>query len=224
MSLLEIEGLQKSYRAPDGSVQTVLSIERFSMEAGERVALRGESGSGKTTLLHTIAGILRPDSGSVRILGTEVSRLGEADRDLFRARHVGYVFQSFHLLGGYSALENVLLGMVFGAGIQQSEARELLVRLGLGERLRYRPAQLSVGQQQRVALARALAGRPELVLADEPTGNLDRARADEALDLLSTLCRERGSALLCVSHDPAVLAHFERVVDLADLQRQATLR
>jgi putative ABC transport system ATP-binding protein len=224
MSLLEIEGLRKSYRAPDGSVQTVLSIERFSMERGERMGMRGESGSGKTTLLHTIAGILRPDAGSIRILDTDLARLGEAERDLFRAKHVGYVFQSFHLLGGYSALENVLLGMVFGHEIDRAEARGLLVRLGLEERLHHRPAQLSIGQQQRVALARALAGRPELVLADEPTGNLDRARADEALELLSSLCRERGAALLCVSHDPAVLSHFERVVDLADLQGRAPVR
>src|SRR5687767_14183697 len=114
MTLLETEDLRKTYRAPDGSVQTVLSTERFDRAAGEQVGLRGESGSGKTTLLHVIAGILRPDAGSVRVLGTDVARLGEAERDLFRARHVGYVFQSFHLLDGYSAIENVILGMVFG--------------------------------------------------------------------------------------------------------------
>lgn len=218
MPLLEIEALQKSYRAPDGSQSLVLDLPSFGLEAGELVGLRGESGSGKTTLLHTIAGILRPDRGAVRLLGRDLAQMSEAERDLYRAKHVGYVFQSFHLLEGFSALENVRLGMLFGRGGEPAQARVMLQRLGLGERLHYRPSQLSIGQQQRVAVARALAGRPELVLADEPTGNLDRAHADEALRLMLELCRENGSALLCVSHDPAVLAHFTRVADLALLQ------
>jgi putative ABC transport system ATP-binding protein len=158
--------------------------------------------------------------------GIDLLSLSEARRDALRARAIGYVFQTFNLLQGYTALENVLLGMVFGGGPatrKQAEERAaaLLERLGLGERLRHKPRQLSVGQQQRVALARALANRPRLVLADEPTGNLDAARAAEAIELLLGLCRETGAALLTVSHDPAVLARFPRRLELAELNRAA---
>jgi ABC-type lipoprotein export system ATPase subunit len=126
------------------------------------------------------------------------------------------------LLQGYSALENVMLGMLFGPGIDRERARALLERVGLGHRLHYRPAQLSIGQQQRVAVARALANHPKLVLADEPTGNLDQRHAGEALALIREVCREQNAALLLVSHDPAVLSAFDRVEDLAQLNRAAT--
>jgi ABC-type lipoprotein export system ATPase subunit len=145
--------------------------------------------------------------------------VSESARDRLRADRMGYVFQTFNLLHGYSALENVELGMMFGPGVDARYARELLERVGLGHRLTYRPRQLSVGQQQRVAVARALANRPKLVLADEPTGNLDRRHALEALDLMREVCREHGAALLLVSHDPEILAHFERTDDLSLLNR-----
>jgi len=221
VSLLELTDVRKSYRTPDGGLQTVLDVPAFALEAGEQVALSGSSGSGKTTLLHIVAGILRPDSGRVVLDGTDVAALGEARRDAFRAAHVGYVFQTFNLLEGYSALENVLLGMMFGAGVERGFARELLERLGLADRLGHRPSQLSSGQQQRVALARALAGRPRLVLADEPTGNLDPTQGAEALELIRRSCEEQGAALLLVSHDPAVLGTFERREELARLNRAA---
>ncbi|MEO0649857.1 MAG: ABC transporter ATP-binding protein [Planctomycetota bacterium] len=221
MSLLEIRDLRKSYRSPDGQVQAVLDVPEFSVDAGEQVALAGRSGSGKTTLLNAIAGILTPDSGSIRLDGTDVTTLGEAQRDALRATTLGYVFQTFNLLQGYSAIENVLLGMAFGPGPDRGFARELLERLDLGDRIDHRPRQLSVGQQQRVALARALANRPRLVLADEPTGNLDPIRAAEALGLLRDLCTEQGAALLLVSHDQAVLGAFDRTVDLAEINRAA---
>jgi ABC-type lipoprotein export system ATPase subunit len=221
MALLEIRDLKKSYRAPDGQVQPVLDIPAFELQPGEQVALAGRSGSGKTTLLHAIAGLLRPDSGVVRLEGTDLGSLSEARRDALRAGTLGYVFQVFHLLQGYTALDNVVLGMAFGPGPDRAFARELLGRLGLGDRLDHKPRQLSVGQQQRVALARALANRPRLVLADEPTGNLDPERAREALDLLRRMCREQGAALLLVSHDRAVLEGFERSLDLASLNRAA---
>ncbi len=218
---LEIEGLRKGWTTPDGGREEVVDVERFALGAGEQVALRGESGSGKTTLLHMIAGILRPDAGRVRIGGVEMTALDEAGRDRLRAETIGYVFQTFQLLGGYTALENVELGMLFGAGVDPGRARELLRRVGLAERLHHRPGALSVGQQQRVALARALANRPRLVLADEPTGNLDRSRAQSALELVREICREHGAALLLVSHDPLVLGSFERVVELASINRAA---
>jgi len=224
MPLLEIHGLRKSYRLPDGSTHDVLDIPHFTLDAGEEVALEGSSGSGKTTLLHTIAGILRPDAGSVRLCGTDVFALSEAQRDTFRARTIGYVFQSFHLLAAYTALENVLLGMAFGRGPDRAFARSLLADLDLGDRLDHRPAQLSIGQRQRVAVARALAARPRLVLADEPTGNLDRQRARDALALMRELCARQDAALLVVSHDQEVLAGFERRIALAELSRQPAPR
>lgn len=188
------------------------------------MALSGASGLGKTTLLHLIAGILRPDAGSIRLAGQEVTALGEASRDRLRALTLGYIFQTFNLLPGFTCLENVLLGMSFGPGPDRAFAEQLLRRVGLGERLHHRPRQLSTGQQQRVAVARALANRPKLVLADEPTGNLDAANSREALRLIREACAENGAALLLVSHDREVLAAFDRVIPLAELNRaQASL-
>lgn len=181
--------------------------------------MRGESGSGKTTFLHLIAGILQPDGGSIKIHDTELTQLSEAQRDRFRAESIGYIFQSFNLLQGFTCLENVLLGMSFGPGADRAAARALLERVGLGHRLDYYPRQLSIGQQQRVAVARALASRPRLVLADEPTGNLDARHAGEALELIRTACREAGAALLLVSHDARALAAFEDVRDFSALNQ-----
>ena len=217
MELLRVENLVKDYVSPEGEVQRVLSIDRFALDSGEQVAIKGSSGSGKTSFLHIVAGILAADSGRVCFDGNEITHLSESRRDQYRARELGYVFQSFHLLGAYSALENVTLGAAFGSGGDPGLARELLETLGLGHRLQHRPHQLSIGQQQRVALARALAGRPRMVLADEPTGNLDSTHAQEALELLCSLCRKQGAALLLVSHDPAVLAAFDRQEDFAAL-------
>jgi len=216
---LEIEGLKKSFRGPDGSVTPILDIERFAVGGGEQQALRGASGSGKTTLLHCIAGILRADEGSIRIVGEELRGKSESERDRVRAARIGYVFQTFNLLQGYTALENVLLGMMFGGGADREEAERLLMRVGLGDRMGHLPRQLSVGQQQRVAVARALANRPALVLADEPTGNLDHAHAGEALRLIRDVCRENRAALLLVTHDREILAQFDRVTELSELNR-----
>ncbi|MFO0839919.1 MAG: ABC transporter ATP-binding protein [Phycisphaerae bacterium] len=219
MPLVEIRDLIKRYRTPVGEIHTVLDVPRLVLEAREQVALSGVSGAGKTTLLHIVAGILRADSGTVRIADRELSSLSESQRDRHRAAHIGYVFQTFNLLQGYTAIENVLLGMMF-AGVSDREwARQLLARVGLADRLHYRPRQLSVGQQQRVAVARALANRPRLVLADEPTGNLDPNSAQEAMALIRETCRENDAALLLVSHDPRALAQFERVEPLEQINR-----
>ncbi|MGE0479432.1 MAG: ABC transporter ATP-binding protein [Phycisphaerae bacterium] len=222
MLVLEITRLRRSYVAPDATAQLIIDVPRFELVAGEQLALAGESGSGKTTLLNLIAGILRPDAGAIRVVGRDLASASEAQRDRLRARHVGYVFQTFNLLQGYTAFENVALAMTFGRGLDRAYAAHLLERVGLADRLDYRPRQLSVGQQQRVAVARALANRPELVLADEPTGNLDRRRAADALALLRDLCRENNAALLLVSHDRDVLSVFERVVALSEINRAAT--
>ncbi|MFT7667483.1 MAG: ABC-type lipoprotein export system ATPase subunit [Planctomycetota bacterium] len=222
MTLLQISQLKKSYADPDGKVSSVIDIPTFELGTDEQIALAGRSGCGKTTFLNLIAGILTPDSGSIRFDGRELVGLSDAKRDRFRAHEIGYVFQSFFLLDGYSALENVLLGMMFGPGVDRKLAVSLLESLGLGSRLHHRPHQLSIGQKQRVALARALAGKPRLVLADEPTGSLDGETAREALDLLRNLCRERGAALLIVSHDDEVLKALDRRIELAEINLAAT--
>lgn len=215
--LLKISQLKKSYRSPDGQVTRVVDVETFSLENAQQVALQGGSGSGKTTFLNMIAGILRADSGSILLGDKEMVGAGEAARDQVRAKMLGYVFQTFNLLQGYTALENVEMGMRFGAGVDRSRARELLERVGLSDRMDYRPRQMSVGQQQRVAVARALANRPKLVLADEPTGNLDRAHAASALALIREVCAEYGAALLLVSHDQEILGQFEHRQDFGDI-------
>lgn len=217
MALLELSGVKKSYKSPDGHVQEILDVPSFSVEAATEVAIAGTSGCGKTTFLNIIAGLLTPDAGQVQFAGEEVSRLSEPKRDAWRAGNLGYVFQTFNLLGGYTALENVLLGMTFGPGADRAFAAKLLTDLGLGDRLSHRPSQMSIGQQQRVALARALANRPKIVLADEPTGNLDPRFALEALDMLRGLCREHGASLVCVSHDTRVLDAFDKSIDFKDV-------
>jgi len=219
MPILEITDLLKRYVAPDGSSTTVVDVPTFAMDAGQQVALQGSSGCGKTTFLNLIAGILRPDNGTIQFNERDTRALSEAGRDRLRAESLGYVFQTFNLLQGYSALENVLLGMMFGKGRDFDYARALLERVGLADRMQYRPRQLSVGQQQRVAVARALANKPQLVLADEPTGNLDHLHAREALALIREICEENGAALLLVSHDRDIIAQFDHVHEFADLNR-----
>ncbi len=226
MPLLAIRDLVKSYprggatRSGDASGNvTVVDVREFALEAGEQRALRGESGTGKTTFLNLIAGILAPDSGHLALDGRDLATLGEAGRDRLRAETIGYIFQTFNLLQGHSVLENVELGMAFGRGVDRAHAEALLRRVGLGERLHHFPRQLSTGQQQRVAVARALANRPKLVLADEPTGNLDARNSREALALIREVCRENGAALLLVSHDEAVLSQFENVEAFSDLNQ-----
>ncbi len=219
MAVLEISNLKKSYVAPDGARSPVIDVPQFILNAGEQVALAGSSGSGKTTLLHLIAGILAPDSGRVVVAGEEMTALSEARRDRLRAQTIGYVFQTFNLLQGYTALENVMLGQMFGSGADSMRASALLARVGLSGRLDYRPCQLSIGQQQRVAVARALANRPKLVLADEPTGNLDRRHAREALGLIREVCAENRAALLLISHDQDALSQFDQVVSLGEVNR-----
>jgi len=219
MALLEIHELKKSFLASDTTQHLVINIPFFKLEEKSQIALSGESGSGKTTFLNLIAGILKPDQGRIMILGREMSALREPERDRLRATTIGYIFQTFNLLQGYTCLENVLLGMSFGAGVDRERAIALLRRVGLADRLKHYPRQLSSGQQQRVAVARALANRPKLVLADEPTGNLDQRNAAAALALIREACRETDAALLLVSHDRDVLSSFERVDELHRLNR-----
>jgi ABC-type lipoprotein export system ATPase subunit len=205
MALLEIENLQKSYPLPGGGRVKVLEVQEFRMEPGDRIALHGESGSGKTTFLHLIAGILRADAGSVSLDGLRLTSMSESGRDRLRATSIGYIFQTFNLMQGFTCIENVILGMSFGSGVDENRARYLLEKVGLEGRLNHYPRQLSVGQQQRVAVARALANRPKLVLADEPTGNLDPMNSRVSIDLIQELCEADRAGLLVVSHDTKVV-------------------
>lgn len=201
----------------------ILDIPAFDLAAGEQAVLIGQSGGGKTTLLHLIAGLILPDAGSIRIAGTEITRLSESGRDRFRASMTGYVFQTFNLLAAFTALENVRLGMAFAGGRQDSRrAAELLERVGLGDRADYRPSQLSVGQQQRVAIARSLAARPKLLLADEPTANVDPASSQAVIDLIRENCREDNVALLLVTHSMQVAEQFDRIERLEEINRVLT--
>lgn len=220
--MLHVADLKKSFAGPGGQRTDVVNVGVFSLAAGDQVALRGESGSGKTTFLHLIAGILAADEGRVTIDGVEMTARSEPERDRLRADKLGYIFQTFNLLQGYTVLENVVLGMAFGPrGADRAHARQMLERVGLGDRIHHFPRQLSTGQQQRVAVARALTNQPKLVLADEPTGNLDRKRSREALSLIREVCHENGAALLLVSHDERVLAQFEHVRDFVNVNRGA---
>jgi putative ABC transport system ATP-binding protein len=218
--MLLLKDVKKSYREPDGSPLPILDIREFRVAAGEQVVLMGRSGCGKTTLLHCIAGIGRPDSGVVEIDGLDITRLSEAGRDRFRADKIGYVFQTFNLLPGFSALENVLLGMSFaGKRVESARAKDLLSRVGLEHRLAHRPTALSVGEQQRVAVARALANRPKLLLADEPTANVDTAHQQQIIDLVRNTCRDENVALVMVTHTPEVAEQFERVERLENFNQ-----
>lgn len=218
--MLSVRNLQKTFTLPDGERLPILNVTQFDVAAGEQLALVGQSGGGKTTLLHTIAGITRPDAGSVTIDGTDVTRLSEAGRDRFRAKNIGYVFQTFNLLPGFSALENVLLGMSFcGTPVDETRARLLLERVGLGKRLTHKPPMLSVGEQQRTAVARALANKPKLLLADEPTASVDARHQQQVLDLIRETCREENVALIVVTHAPEVAAQFARLERLENLNR-----
>jgi putative ABC transport system ATP-binding protein len=217
--VLELRDLRKSYLAGDGA-EPVRAVDGVSLSIarGELVSLYGPSGSGKSTLLRLIAGLQRPDSGSVILDGRDVSALSEAGRARYRLHELGYVDQAFDLLEGASAVQNAAfkLWLTTDARLAERIVEPLLVRLGLGERLRNRPSELSMGERQRVMIARALSTDPKLVLADEPTGNLDTVRGREVLQLLSETCRERGAAVLLVTHDPQAAAFADRVHSLRD--------
>lgn len=222
MSLLIVQDLKKSFRSPSGNLDPVLYVPEFSLQQYEQVALRGASGSGKTTFLHLLAGVLPADSGTVTVDGTSLHLLTESQRDQLRVGKIGYVFQSFNLLNGFTCLENITLAMNLNGSSDVDRAKSLLSDVGLWERKNHYPHQLSIGQQQRVAIARALVNQPKLVLADEPTGNLDPFNTDRSLILLRKLCQQWGSSLILVSHDDRVMEQFESQVEWEKLNEVAT--
>jgi putative ABC transport system ATP-binding protein len=202
----------------------VLSIPEWTLEPAQHVALAGPSGCGKTTFLHVLSGLLSPTQGTVEVCGHGLERMNEFDLDRFRAQNIGYIFQSFNLLQGYTALENVLLGMTFSDNKSGKEhAVSLLERVGLADRMRHHPSQLSIGEQQRVAVARSLANKPNLILADEPTGSLDPVNSNAVADLIREVCSEEQCALVLVSHEQDVVSHFERVIPFLEINRAFTM-
>jgi putative ABC transport system ATP-binding protein len=218
MALLELEAVVKHYRGAEEPVRAVDGVT-LAVEPGELVALHGPSGSGKTTLLLLIAALLRPDSGAIRFDGRELARLSESEACDHLHGDVGFVHQGPQLMPRVSALENTAMKLLLGGvGMREAQARALpwLRRVGLEDSLARTPEQLSAGERQRVAIARALAGEPRLVLADEPTGNLDSARSLEIVRLLAAVAHERGAAVLLVTHDLEAAGIADRRCTLRD--------
>jgi len=214
--LASLRNLSLSLVGDAGPVNILRQIN-LTIATGETLSIVGPSGAGKTTLLMALSGLERPSGGSVEIAGTELGRLDEDGLARFRRRYVGIVFQSFHLVPSMTALENVSLPLEF-AGVRDASgrAREALEAVGLGERLAHVPGELSGGEQQRVALARAFVPRPALLLADEPTGNLDRETGERVMELLFAMQREQGTTLVLVTHDQLLAARCQRQLIMAD--------
>jgi putative ABC transport system ATP-binding protein len=208
-TLVQVEGLRKEF----GNVRALDAVS-FKVEEGEWIAIMGPSGSGKTTLINILGGLDTPTSGQAMVDSTDVARLNEAGLTRYRAEKIGFIFQQFHLVPYLTALENVMLAQYFHSTTDEKEALQALVRVGLADRVTHLPAQLSGGEQQRVAVARALINHPKLVLADEPTGNLDEANQGTVIQLLRELHKE-GHTILMVTHDPALGCLADRRIELA---------
>ena len=221
--VLQLDSVDKKYRRGDELVHVLVDFN-FTLYAGEFVVVTGPSGAGKSTLLHVAGGLDEPDSGTVAAAGQDVWAMGAGARAAFRRRNLGFVFQFFNLMPMLTAVENVSLPLVLdGLPARKADARaeELLQRVGLGDRTRHRPAELSGGQMQRVAVARALVARPSIVLADEPTGNLDSHSSTEVLELLRALSEEDGAAVVMVTHDQAAAHYGTRELHLVDGRARA---
>ena len=219
MALIELRDIKKSYDLGEVQVNALAGVT-LDIEQGEFVSLIGPSGSGKSTLMNTLGCLDRPTSGSYQLAGEEIADMSRDGRAHIRNERIGFVFQSFNLLNRTSAVENVELPLLYSKGIKQRErrakAKELLDLVGLGDRLGHHPGQLSGGQQQRVAIARSLVNEPSILMADEPTGNLDSKTSREIISLFRELNDNRGITLILVTHDPEVADHAKRTIMLRD--------
>lgn len=213
--MIEARNLHRSYRIGKKPVEVLHGID-LSIAAGERVFLCGPSGAGKTTLLYTLAGLERPEQGSVVISGADLYAMNSRDQAAFRNRTIGYIFQNYLLLPELTALENVMVPGAIAGSDTEAEARAALERVGLSERGEHLPAELSGGEQQRVAIARALANRPAVLFADEPTGNLDSKNSGDVMELLLGLAAESGTTLVVVTHDPQLATRGDRQLLIKD--------
>lgn len=217
-AILIARGLEKRYPTPDGELRILDGVD-FALERGSALAITGPSGAGNSTLLYLLGALDTPTRGTVTLLGENPHQMNPTMQAAFRNQHVGFVFQDHHLLPQCTVLENVLIPTLAGAGVtaeKEAHARQLLERVGLSARLEHLPAKLSGGERQRVAVCRALIHKPTLLLADEPTGNLDRASADAVGTLLLELHREQNTILLCVTHSLELAGRFPRRFDLRD--------
>ena len=227
MTVIAIDHVKKVLRnvVTPGEPTIAFWMDSLLVNEGEQIALVGPSGCGKSTLLNLISGILRPDSGSITVAGERIDQLPLAAVDRFRGRNIGYIYQDFNLIDAVSAIDNVMLGLRFSHSIARSQwrarSREMLDRVGLGHRRHTKPAKLSVGERQRVAIARALVNHPPLILADEPTANLDQGTAGQVVRLLVEMCAEGTHTLLVVTHDPMIAGHLSRVIDCGQLIRES---
>lgn len=224
--MLRIKNLQKSFKNADGEVSHIINIPEFSLAENFQLAVSGRSGSGKSTFLNLISGIISADSGSIHFNDVNVSSLCESKRDVFRSKNIGYVFQTFNLLQAFTAIENVMLGMMFAAksdnNHDKKKAEALLHKVGLANKINNKPAELSVGEQQRVAIARAVANSPKLILADEPTANLDSKNSELAIELIKNICGENKISLLLVSHEAEIINRFHNRINFEDINKVST--
>lgn len=215
--VVELKNVTKTYRLGDETLNALENVS-FKVNAGEFIAITGPSGSGKSTLANIIGGLDHPNDGSVVVDGNELAHIHDSKLSEYRNAHIGFVFQSFNLQGTNTALENVMLPLIFSGmknKARKARAKECLEAVGLGDRLNHKPSQLSGGQRQRVAVARALAGTPKIIIADEPTGNLDSAKGEEIIDLLKGL-NKQGITLLIITHDMNVARQAHRIVEIHD--------
>ncbi len=218
-TIIDLDSLEIVFGSGKDALK-VLDIPHWSVEEGDQVAIFGPSGSGKSTFLHALAGLLPPTKGRLTVCGHSLEGMSEAKRDYFRAQYIGYIFQNFNLLQGFTALENVLMGMTFSPRKSDTkEAEYLLGEVGLSHRLKYHPSRMSSGEQQRVAVARALANRPKLLLADEPTASLHPVNKEDVLRLLLDICERHGCTLVVVTHEREVISLFKKTVTFMEFNR-----
>ncbi len=216
-ALIELSGVTKTYKIGDETLNALDNVS-LHINAGDFVAITGPSGSGKSTLANIIGGLDTPDSGIVTVDGEDLSKVSDKKLSMYRNKHIGFVFQSFNLQASYNSVENVMMPLVFGkVGNKERKARatDCLKAVGLGDRLKHLPNQLSGGQRQRVSIARALANEPSIIIADEPTGNLDSARGEEIIELLKNL-NKNGITLIIITHDPNIAKQAGRVLTIHD--------
>ncbi|MCT4612191.1 MAG: ABC transporter ATP-binding protein [Clostridia bacterium] len=226
MDIIKLNAIRKSFSMGKESIEVLKGID-LEIHEGEVVCILGKSGSGKSTLLNMIAGLEKPSSGEIFIKNTPIHKLKESQLAVFRQKHIGFVFQSYNLLPMFTALENVTLPLIFkkmSKRKREKEAKEMLVNVDLADRIHHKPKEMSGGQQQRVSIARAFVGSPEIIFADEPTGNLDTKTTEMVIDLIFRMVRENNQTLVMVTHDDDMAEYADRVIHMKDGQIEKVIK